>query len=165
MASYFFNVKNLKTSRLDVTKALAKISVRFHHAKILDAAKTATAITAAIAQALIWKVTIVTLVRLSSHLSPARFVFLKMFFAEPQVVEFSKNIDPPSIFVLPYTVYGDAETIEFKFRTDKENTILLDTKAENARHRIAVFLLTGKLVWVLRKDGDQHVSHGFVLLT
>ncbi|VDD94757.1 unnamed protein product [Enterobius vermicularis] len=77
---------------------------------------------------------------------------------EPQVVEFSKNIDPPSIFVLPYTVYGDAETIEFKFRTDKENTILLDTKAENARHRIAVFLLTGKLVWVLRKDGDQHVN-------
>uniref|UniRef100_A0A158R697 Neurexin-4 n=1 Tax=Syphacia muris TaxID=451379 RepID=A0A158R697_9BILA len=72
---------------------------------------------------------------------------------EPKVVEFAWNYSPAHIIELPYEIYSNAETVQFKFRTDKKNAVLMDTEAnEGCNHRLSIFLVNEKLVWFLRKD-------------
>lgn len=70
----------------------------------------------------------------------------------------------PSL-LLPKSIESEAETIECKFRSDDEKSVLLDTKSiKSPDHRILLLLIKGELELHLNFENSHHVIY-FASLT
>lgn len=77
-------------------------------------------------------------------------------FAEPEVVDFSTD-NVPSL-ILPKFIESEAETIECKFRSSSERSVLLDTKStKSPTHRILLLLIKGELQLHLNFNDSHYV--------
>uniref|UniRef100_A0A5S6PHV7 Uncharacterized protein n=1 Tax=Brugia malayi TaxID=6279 RepID=A0A5S6PHV7_BRUMA len=75
---------------------------------------------------------------------------------EPEYVDFSTN-NVPSL-LLPKSIESEAETIECKFRSINERSVLLDTKSiKSPNHRILLLLIDGELELHLNFENSHHV--------
>ncbi|VDP15961.1 unnamed protein product [Onchocerca flexuosa] len=75
---------------------------------------------------------------------------------EPEFVDFSMD-DAPSL-LLPKSIESEAETIECKFRSSNERSVLLDTKSiKSPDHRILLLLIKGELELHLNFEDSHHV--------
>ncbi|KAM3716727.1 Neurexin-1a [Dirofilaria immitis] len=74
---------------------------------------------------------------------------------EPEFVDFS--MDDASSLLLPKSIESEAETIECKFRSDDERSVLFDTKSmKSPNHRILLLLIKGELELHLNFDDSHH---------
>uniref|UniRef100_A0A1I8EZM9 Laminin G domain-containing protein n=1 Tax=Wuchereria bancrofti TaxID=6293 RepID=A0A1I8EZM9_WUCBA len=75
---------------------------------------------------------------------------------EPEYVDFSTD-NVPSL-LLPKSIESEAETIECKFRSINERSVLLDTKSiKSPDHRILLLLIDGELELHLNFENSHHV--------
>ncbi|VDK68871.1 unnamed protein product, partial [Onchocerca ochengi] len=75
---------------------------------------------------------------------------------EPEFVDFSMD-NAPSL-LLPKSIESEAETIECKFRSNDERSVLLDTKSiKSPDHRILLLLIKGELELHLNFEDSHHI--------